>query len=94
LLEEFRTCFHRLRRPLYIADTYAAREEPSAGMDAEQLAREITSPPAKYAGSVGEAATTVAADLHAGDVFFTVGAGDVNEAGPLVLDVLRARAEA
>jgi UDP-N-acetylmuramate--alanine ligase len=93
LLEEFRTCFTDCDA-LYIADTYAAREEPSAGMDAEQLAREITSPPAKYAGSVGEAAATVAADLRVGDVFFTVGAGDVNEAGPLVLDALRARAEA
>ncbi|HET8944508.1 MAG TPA: cyanophycin synthetase, partial [Dehalococcoidia bacterium] len=93
LLEEFRTCFTDCDA-LYIADTYAAREEPSAGMDAEQLAREITSPPAMYAGSVREAAATVAADLRAGDVFFTVGAGDVNEAGPLVIDALRARAEA
>lgn len=93
LLEDFRTCFADCDS-LYIADTYAAREEPSAGMNAEQLAREITLPPAQYAGSVGHSANTVAAALRAGDVFFTLGAGDVNEAGPLVLDILRKRPSA
>jgi len=90
LLEDFRTCFADCDT-LYIADTYAAREEPSAGMNAEQLAGEITLPPAQYAGSVADGARTVAAALRSGDVFFTLGAGDVNEAGPLLLDILRKR---
>jgi UDP-N-acetylmuramate--alanine ligase len=89
LLDEFRTCFQDCD-VLFIADTYAAREDPSAGMNAEQLTREITEPPARYAGSVQDAAGVVADELHAGDVFFTVGAGDVEEAGPLVLELLRA----
>jgi UDP-N-acetylmuramate--alanine ligase len=90
LLDEFRTCF-RDCDVIFIADTYAAREEPTAGMNAEQLASEITDPPARYAGTVDESARIVAAALQDGDVFFTVGAGDVEKAGPLVLEILRSR---
>ena len=60
-------------------------------MDAEQLAREIAQPAARYAGSVEESAKTVAGLLRPGDVFFTVGAGDVEAAGPMVLELLRSR---
>jgi UDP-N-acetylmuramate-alanine ligase len=60
-------------------------------MNAEQLAREITHPPARYAGAVKDAAATVVAGLRKDDVFFTVGAGDVNEAGPMVLEALKKR---
>jgi UDP-N-acetylmuramate--alanine ligase len=87
LLDEFRTCFQDCD-VLFIANTYAAREDPSAGMNAEQLAREVTRPPARYAGTVQNAAGLVADELRDGDVFFTVGAGDVEEAGPLVLEML------
>jgi len=90
LLDEFRTCF-RDCDVLFIADTYAAREDPSAGMNAEQLAAEIDDPPASYAGSVRDAATLVAESLREGDVFFTVGAGDVDTAGPVVLEALQRR---
>jgi UDP-N-acetylmuramate--alanine ligase len=88
LLDDFRTCFGDADA-LYIADTYAAREEPSAGMNAEQLAAEV--PGAIYAGSVDEAAGVVARELHEGDVFLTVGAGDVDRAGPEVLRMLQER---
>lgn len=87
LLEGFRTCFEDCD-VLLIADTYAAREEPSAGMDAQQLADEIESPPAGYAGTVEQAAEAAAAVLQPGDVFFTIGAGDVEKAGPMVLELL------
>jgi UDP-N-acetylmuramate--alanine ligase len=89
LLEGFRACFYNCDA-LYIADTYAAREEPSAGMDARALAAEVTEPVAVYAGAVMDAAKTVAAALVPGDVFFTVGAGDIDKAGPEVLRLLRA----
>ena len=90
LLDEFRTCFADCD-VLFLADTYAAREEPSAGMSAEQLAAEIAAPQARYAGGVRDAAQTVADELRPGDVFFTVGAGDVDAAGPLILELLGAR---
>jgi len=88
LLDGFRTCFGDADA-LYIAETYAAREEPAAGMDARQLAAEV--PGAIYAGSVDDAAAVVAHDLRDGDVFLTVGAGDVDRAGPAVLRILQER---
>ena len=90
LLDGFRGCFHDCD-VLLIARTYAAREEPSAGMTAEELAREITDPPAHYAGELDDSARAVAAVLEPGDVFFTVGAGDVDKVGPMVLELLRSR---
>lgn len=90
LLDEFRTCF-RDCEVLLIARTYAAREEPSAGMTAEELTREITNPPALYAGELDEAARIVADVLQPEDVFFTVGAGDVAKVGPMVLKLLEQR---
>jgi len=90
LLDDFRTCFHDCDA-LFVADTYAAREDPSEGMSAKQLAAEITDPPAQYVGAVSDAAAVVAGQLRKHDVFFTVGAGDVNEAGPMVLEALNRR---
>lgn len=89
LLDEFRTAFTGADA-LYIADTYAAREDPSEGMDAQALAREITNPRAIYAGPVMKAAQVVSGALHPGDVFLAVGAGDVEAAGPEVLRLLAA----
>jgi len=88
LLDGFRNCFHDCD-VLLIARTYAARENPSAGMTAEELAHEIIDPPARYAGELDESAQAVAEVLEPGDVFFTVGAGDVEKVGPMVLDLLR-----
>lgn len=88
LLDDFRTCFDRAD-VVYMADTYAAREDPEAGMDARALAAEV--PGAVYAGGVDEAAATVANELREGDVFLTVGAGDVDRAGPEVLRILQER---
>ena len=88
LLDGFRSCFENCD-VLLITSTYAAREEPSAGMDAAELAREINVPRARYAGDVSGAAQAVADVLVRGDVFFTIGAGDVDKAGPIVLETLR-----
>ena len=76
---------------LLIARTYAAREEPSAGMTAEELALEIAEPPARYTGELDESARAVADVLAPGDVFFTIGAGDVDAVGPMVLELLEQR---
>ena len=92
LLDGFRSCFGGVDR-LFLCDTYAARESPEAGLTAAQLAArlaaEIDQPDTAYAGSVAEAAATVAAAARRGDVVVTVGAGDVDAAGPLILAQLR-----
>jgi UDP-N-acetylmuramate--alanine ligase len=90
LLDGFRTCFRGFDR-LFLLETYAAREAIADGMTAEQLSREVEEPRPGYFPDFESAAEGVAAELRPGDVFFTVGAGDVNEVGPMVLERLRAR---
>jgi UDP-N-acetylmuramate--alanine ligase len=87
LLDGFRACFQGVDE-LLIAETYAAREEPSAGMSARELASLLENPPARYV-SLDEAPAAVLAILRPGDVFFTIGAGNVDEVGPKVLEGLR-----
>ena len=88
LLDGFRCCFAGVDR-LFLCDTYSARETPEAGLTARQLAGCIAHADAAYAGSVVEAARVVAEATQPGDVVVTVGAGDVDAAGPLVLRYLR-----
>jgi UDP-N-acetylmuramate--alanine ligase len=90
LLDGFRTCFQGVDQ-LLIAETYAAREEPSAGMSAQELVKAIDSPPASYAGGLEDAPSKVVETLRPGDVFFTIGAGDIDQVGPKVLETLRKR---
>lgn len=90
LLDAFRSCFEGLD-VLLITDTYAARESTAAGMTAEELTREVVRPRARFVRTFEEAAAAALEVLRPGDVFFTLGAGDVNEVGPLVLEGLRRR---
>jgi UDP-N-acetylmuramate--alanine ligase len=89
LLEGFKHCFEGLDA-LYVLRTYAAREEPEAGLDARGLAEQIEAPRAVYLDSFEEAEERMAADLQPGDVLFTVGAGTITELGPRVLARLEA----
>jgi len=87
LLDGFRTCFRGLDE-LLVLETYAAREPESAGMDAQQLSMNIEEPRARYVASFEEAADAAVALLRPGDVFFTIGAGDVDQVGPVVVERL------
>jgi len=90
LLDAFRTCFEGLDT-LYVLRTYEARESSDRGMDAQTLAAEITRPQALYVDSFEEAADGITAALRPGDVCFTLGAGDVTELGPMILQRLEAQ---
>ena len=90
LLEGFAQCFRGVDA-LYLTNTYAAREAPEAGLSAVDLASHIDSPGAIYAGSLAEAASRIVATAKRGDVVFTMGAGDVDQAGPLILRGLETR---
>ena len=84
LLEGFTQCFSDVDQ-LYLTDTYAAREAPEAGLSAVDLAAQIGTPGAIYAGSLTESASRIVAAVQSGDVVITMGAGDVDQAGPLIL---------
>ena len=90
LLDGFRTCFTGFDR-LFLLETYAAREAIADGMTARQLADEVTEPPPTYVETFEAAADALAQELRPGDVCFTVGAGDVDAVGPLLLERLRSR---
>jgi UDP-N-acetylmuramate--alanine ligase len=89
LLDGFKTCFREFDS-LYILETYAAREAIADGMTGADLAA-VLEPRPGYCETFEAAAEALAAALRPGDVFFTVGAGDVDCVGPMVLARLRAR---
>lgn len=74
---------------LVVLETYAARELPEAGRSAKDLAAAITGVNVHYAETFESAAQQAAALAKPGDVVFTIGAGDVDTVGPLVLEALR-----
>ena len=87
LIDGFRACFSGAD-VVYTVDTYAARAVTGDEMPSEQLADEIAAPNAMYAGSVRQSAQVAADSARAGDLIITMGAGDIDAAGPLILSRL------
>ena len=90
LLDGFKRCFGNVDH-LYLTDTYAAREQPTAGLSAIDLAAHIQTPPAAYMGSLEDSVAALVPTLKIGDVVITMGAGDVNHAGPMITQMLETR---
>jgi UDP-N-acetylmuramate--alanine ligase len=88
LWDDWLTCFRGLD-DLVVLETYAAREEPRPGFTAADLARAIEDPEASYAADFDDAAQQAVALARPGAVIFTIGAGDVDEVAPRVLERLR-----
>ncbi|MDZ7729328.1 MAG: cyanophycin synthetase [Dehalococcoidia bacterium] len=88
LWDEWLTCWQGLDH-LVVLETYAARELPEAGRSAEDLARNISGTRTSYAATFEDAARQAAELAQPGDVVFTIGAGDVDTVGPLLLEALR-----
>lgn len=88
LWDEWTKCWRDLDA-LIVLETYAAREAPVAGRSASDLARAISEPAASYAPDFDAAARMAVELARPGDVIFTVGAGDVVEVGPRILELLR-----
>ncbi|OAI39201.1 hypothetical protein AYO38_01670 [bacterium SCGC AG-212-C10] len=90
LWDDWTTCWSGLDA-LIVVETYAAREQPLPGKSAADLARAIRQPSASYAADFEIAAKMAADTAKAGDVIFTIGAGDVTELGPRILELLSER---
>jgi UDP-N-acetylmuramate--alanine ligase len=95
LLDEFASAFGDADT-LLVLDIYAASEPPIHGITAEHLAQTIAGASGKgeavrYAPSFAEAARLAAELAGPGDMVLTLGAGNVSQLGPQVLEELKAR---
>jgi UDP-N-acetylmuramate--alanine ligase len=88
LWDDWLTCWKGLDA-LIVLETYAAREAPLPGRSAKDLADAIQDVPTVYASDFDDAARKAASLAKPGDVVFTIGAGDVVEVGPKLLELLR-----
>ena len=93
LRDEFATAFGDADT-LFVLDIYAASEQPIPGITGETLARHIAAKggrTAMYTSSFADAATAAAEVARPGDLVITLGAGNVSQLGPQVLDKLALR---
>ena len=93
LMDEFATSFEDADS-LYLLDIYPASEEPLEGVSTEALARKITEvsgKPTFYAKSFQVASIMAATAAEPGDMVLTLGAGNVSQLGPQILERLSAR---
>jgi len=70
-------------------DIYAASEEPIPGITAKALAETMNHSRVEYAATTEEAMNRVVARAAEGDAIFTLGAGNVSQLSPLVLEKLK-----
>jgi UDP-N-acetylmuramate--alanine ligase len=91
LLEDFTTAFGDADS-LSVLDIYAANEKPIEGVSGEALARAIGEKgglDAQYVRSFAEAVNSAAATAKDGDMILTLGAGNVSQLGPMILEKLK-----
>jgi UDP-N-acetylmuramate--alanine ligase len=91
LMEEFARSFHQADSVL-VLDIYAASEKPIEGVTAAVLVERITAfghRSAEYAGTLERAVDAVLGRAESGDLVLTLGAGNVWQAGDLILERLR-----
>jgi len=92
LMAEFGTAFGDADE-VQVLDIYAASEQPIDGVSGESLAAEMRKNGGRveYAASMKEAVERLARDSRPGDMVLTMGAGNVVQAGGMLLEELRAR---
>lgn len=73
-----------------VTDVYAAREDPVPGVSGATVTDAMVGSRARFVADRYTAAAELAAEARPGDLVLTVGAGDVTELAPVVLEALRA----
>src|SRR5450755_2139408 len=94
LLDDFATAF-RDADSVTVLDIYAASESPIPGVTGQLLAERISrdgKTVAVYANSFAEAAKLAGTTARTGDLVLSLGAGNVVQLAPQVLDALETRA--
>jgi UDP-N-acetylmuramate--alanine ligase len=87
LLEEFSTAFLGADS-VVVLPIYAASEDPIEGVTGELLASKIKGAKVQSARNFGEAVQAALNSAHDGDLILTLGAGNVSQVGPQILDAL------
>ena len=81
----------------FVTDVFPAREAPIPGITGETVVAALKKAgraDVRYVRGLGDLPEAVLNELRRGDVLVTLGAGSIEEVGPLVLDRLGARARA
>jgi UDP-N-acetylmuramate--alanine ligase len=79
---------------LFLLDIYAAGEQPLEGVTGETLVGRIQASgrqDVRYMSSFAEAAESAAASAGDGDMILMLGAGNVFQLGPMIMEALQAR---
>ena len=94
LMDEFTRAFVDADT-LFLLDIYPASEAPIPGVTAEALAQKVksTGREVTYVGSFADAVTAVTSVVQPGDLVLTLGAGNVSQLGPKILEQLQSRTE-
>jgi UDP-N-acetylmuramate--alanine ligase len=90
LMDEFAEAFIGADR-LLVLDIYAASEQPIAGVTGLSLAARIrcaAGRPAEFAASFAAAIEAVTQEAQPGDLVLTLGAGNVSQLGPQIVERL------
>ena len=90
LMDDFGGAF-RDADTVFVLDIYAASEPPIPGISGERLARriaEVGGRSAMFVPSFADAITAVTAAAKEGDMILTLGAGNVSQLGPQILERL------
>jgi UDP-N-acetylmuramate--alanine ligase len=87
LLDEFSGAFLGADA-LIVLPIYAASEEPISGVTAELLVSRIKGTKVQFARNFGEATLAALNLAQEGDLILTLGAGNVNQLGPQILEAL------
>jgi UDP-N-acetylmuramate--alanine ligase len=74
---------------VFVTDVYAAREEPIPGVSGRLVAKSVPGPGrTQYVADVADLGEALAGEAAPGDLVIVMGAGDVEQAGRDLLDLL------
>ena len=93
LMDDFASAFHQADT-VHLVDIYAASERPIEGVTSRALAERMQTfghRGATYAGSMDAGIESVLKAADAGDAIVTLGAGNVSQAGSLIVERLRSK---
>jgi UDP-N-acetylmuramate--alanine ligase len=71
-----------------VLDIYPAREDPIPGVTSEMITSRLERP-GGYEAEPAEALEQIVRRARSGDIIMTVGAGDVTQYGPMLVELLR-----